>query len=166
VRSCCADVAVVLTDAEQRRLARQKRRLGAWLLARERRLQRTDWLSEDGHHLRRPGRRCVFSALDARGRIRCHLHGYAREHGLARHAVQPLPCRLFPLILLDLPGGRVGLTTLYRRTTRLAGSYPASRFPCLDDPSHPPLIRTLAKDLDWLFGAGFAAGLRRAAQRR
>lgn len=168
LRSCCADLDVALIGAEINRLRRHTRRLHLWLARREPRIAdlpkeeegRPFWLADDCAHLTRPGGRCVFSAMDRRGRIRCHLHRYAKAHDLERQAVQPLPCRLFPLILVELPTGGVALTTLHRRTTRLVGTFPVSRFPCLSDPTHGPLRRALAKDLDWLFGKGFARELR------
>lgn len=172
-RSCCADLDVALTGAEVNRLRRHTRRLGAWLAHREPRLEARlpeppaasggppFWLAPDGGHLTRPARRCVFSRLDSQGRIRCHLHAYARARGLDLAVVQPLPCRLFPLVLVALPTGGVLLTTLYGRTSRLVGTLPVSRFPCLSDPTLPEATRSLARELDWLFGRGFARALRR-----
>jgi hypothetical protein len=172
-RSCCADLDVALTAAEGNRLRRHTHRLWPWLTRREPRLrplQKQDaghpfWLAVDAGHLSRPGGRCVFSQLQARDpkRIRCHLHAYARAHDVERQTVQPLPCRLFPLILVELPTGGVLLTTLYARTTRLVGSFPVSRFPCLGESKRPLLTQSLARDLDWLFGRGFARALRRFA---
>jgi len=172
-RSCCADLDVALTAAEANRLRHHTHRLWPWLARREPRLRRLPelrdgppfWLAQDAGHLTRPDGRCVFSALGGQGetgpRIRCHLHAYARAHEVQRQTVQPLPCRLFPLILVELPTRGVLLTTLHRGTTRLVGSFPASRFPCLADASHPPAARSLSRDLDWLFGPGFAHALRR-----
>jgi hypothetical protein len=167
LRSCCADLDVALSAPERGRLRRHTRRLWQWLSDREPRLAACSsapggppfWLAADGAHLSRPGARCVFSALDRRGRIRCHLHAYARGQGVGLEQVQPLPCRLFPLVLVELSTGAVALTTLYRRTTGLLGTFPASRFPCLGDPSRPALARSQARELDWLFGRGFAAAL-------
>ncbi len=167
-RSCCADLDVALSAAEHNRLRRHSRRLWDWLSTREPRLvrrgprpeRRPFWLAADGAHLSRPGRRCVFSAMDRQGRLRCRLHAYARAHAVQRQVVQPLPCRLFPLVLVELPTGGVLLTTLYRTTTRLVGTFPATRFPCLADPTHRLLSRSMSRDLDWLFGRGFARALR------
>ena len=168
MRSCCADLDVALTGDEINRLRRHTRRLWSWLSGREPRLRelvpndagRPFWLADDRAHLSHPGSRCVFSALDDKGRIRCHLHAYAREHDVQRQTVQPLPCRLFPLILVELPAGGVLLTTLCESTAGLLGTFPASRFPCLSDPSHRLAVKSLAEDLDWLFGRGFARTLR------
>lgn len=167
-RSCCADLDVALVPAEVNRLCRHTWRLAAWLAGREPRLagsleatgSRPFWLAADGAHLTRPGQRCVFSRLDRQGHIRCHLHGYARNRELELAVVQPLPCRLFPLVLVDLPTGGVLLTTLYRHTTRLVGTFPVARFPCLSDPTLPEATRSLARELDWLFGSGFSRALR------
>lgn len=176
-RSCCADLDVALSPAEVNRLRRHSRRLGGWLARREPRLgvaqgprgaagQRPFWLAADGAHLARPtdpaggGARCVFSRLDRQGRIRCHLHGYARAQAIELAVVQPLPCRLFPLVLVSLPTAGVLLTVLSGSTSRLVGTLPAPRFPCLADPNLPEATRSLAPELDWLFGRGFARALR------
>lgn len=148
-KSCCADVAVTIDGGERRRLRRAAADLPE------------DW--EDSGCLARPGGRCVFSTLDRRSRIRCRLHAIARDRGLAQSELQPLSCRLFPLIVLDFGEGRVALTLVSRRTGRMVGAWPTARYPCLSDPSLPPLVESLAGDLNWAFGAGFATALRRAA---
>lgn len=171
-RSCCADAVVSLSRQEDARLAKHGEDLLAWLEAREPRLagwQGTRFYrggdEPDGRTLARPGGRCVFSQLDQVGRIRCRLHAYARHAGVDRATLQPLSCRLFPLIVVDRGGGRVVLTVVARHTRRLVGTHPAGRYPCLSDAALPPLHRALRRDLDWLFGAGFARALARAAGR-
>ena len=81
-RSCCTDVDVPITLAEKRRLAGVRKELAAYLSSREPRLKSTEgnfYLDEEGEALCRPGARCVFSVLDGRGRIRCHLHKLANR---------------------------------------------------------------------------------------
>jgi hypothetical protein len=75
--------------------------------------------------------------------------------------VQPLSCRLFPLLVLDFGQGRTVLTLISSSTYRLAGAWPPGRYPCLSDPRLPPLHRSLKGDLDWMFGPGFARALSR-----
>jgi hypothetical protein len=167
-RSCCADVLVPLTRAEDRRLGRHASDLLGFMKAREPRLAschaRDFYRAEEAPVLARPAGRCVFSQLDARGRIRCRLHAYAKQAQVDRATVQPLGCRLFPLIVVDLGRGRVLLSVVAAHTHRLVASHPAHRYPCLCDPSLPPLHEALAADLDWLFGKGFAKALARAGQ--
>jgi hypothetical protein len=165
-RSCCADALVPLTRAEDRRLAGQRPALFDWMKAREPRLARCH---ERGFHrgsgelgLARPDGRCVFSQLDGQGRIRCRLHAFARRAHVDRGQLQPVSCRLFPLIVVDRGAGRSLLTVVAPHTRRLVSAYPAHRYPCLDDASLPPLHASMQGDLDWLFGAGFARALAHA----
>lgn len=147
-RSCCADVAVSLDAGERRRLATAAADLPK------------PW--REGDCLARPGGRCALSEIDARGRIRCRLHAVARRRGVGQSEIQPLSCRLFPLIVLDFGQGRVALTLVSRTTSKLAGSWPARRYPCLADPGLPQLFESMEGDLDWAFGEGFARALSRA----
>ena len=164
-RSCCADAFVALTPAEDERIRRRKD-LRTWVEACEPRLascQGRDFYRQAGEPgLVRPGRRCVFSEMDGQGKIRCHLHAYARHAGVPRDQVQPVSCRLFPLILVDRGQGRVLLTVVGRHTRRLVSAHPVHRYPCLSDPALPPLHQSMRGDLDWLFGAGFAKALAKA----
>jgi hypothetical protein len=167
-RSCCADCEVVLDAGERRRLASHERRLGQHLSPREPRLETgaSGWpfaRGESGSCLARPAGRCVFSAIDGQGRIRCHLHGFARARGVEQSSVQPFSCRLFPLIVVDL-GAYTLLSVVSASTWRLVGSHPWRRYPCLTDPSLPPLLRSMRRDLDWAFGDGFARALARLAR--
>jgi hypothetical protein len=163
-RSCCADVYVPLTVAEKRRLAGVRNELAAHLSRREPRLKCAEgrfYLDEEGETLCRPGGRCVFSLLDGRGRIRCHLHGFAKKHKLSQSDIQPYTCRIFPLLLISLEHGKILLTVLDKSNYKSWNTYSPQRFPCLADPSLPPLVQSMAKTLDWLFGKGFARELSR-----
>jgi hypothetical protein len=162
-RSCCADATVSLSGAENRRLAGHGVDLSRWIVRREPRLhscEGRDFYREDAElNLGRPGGRCVFSKLDGEGRIRCHLHAYAKHARVDRGGLQPVSCRLFPLIVVDCGGGRVLLTVVASHTRRLVSAYPPKRYPCLDDASLPPLCESMREDLDWVFGKGFANAL-------
>lgn len=167
VRSCCADAFVPLSSVEDRRLARRGLALLDWLKDREPRLAQhrgREFFRDPGAvGLARPGGRCVFSQLDEQGRIRCHLHAYAKHAHIERAELQPLSCRLFPLIVVDRGRGRALLTVVARHTRRLVSAHPADRYPCLGDVGLPPLYEAMRGDLDWLFGNGFANALRRVA---
>jgi hypothetical protein len=158
--SCCADLEVALSPAEARALAKERSSLRDWLVAREPRLAPVPELpGPDSTALARPGGRCVFSALGEDGAILCHLHAWAGSTGRDRRAVQPLPCQLFPLILLDLGEGRVGLTVVARDTARRVGTPPPTRHPCRADPELPPLVVAMRDDIAALLGEDVAAGL-------
>ncbi len=161
-RSCCADAFVSISRAEELRL-HHRHDLLDWMRAREPRLSTLrgqGFFRQAGEPgLVRPGGRCVFSRLDEGGRIRCHLHAYARHARLDRGRLQPVNCRLFPLIVVDRGQGRVLLTVVASHTRRLVSAYPARRYPCLADDSLPPLVQSMRGDLDWLFGRGFARAL-------
>jgi hypothetical protein len=161
-RSCCTDVYVPLSPAEKRRLAGRRRELGRHLSRREPRLsceEREFYLDQEGEALCRPDGRCVFSLLDGRGRIRCHLHKFAKKHRIAQSEIQPYTCRIFPLLLIRLDRGKVLLTVLDKSNYQSFNTYAPWRFPCLVDPSLPPLVKSMAGTLDWLFGRGFAGEL-------
>jgi hypothetical protein len=171
-RSCCADVFVPLSKAEDRRLASRGADLLGWMKAREPRLAqfqgRAFYRQKGEPGLARPGGRCVFSQLDegapgGERRIRCRLHAYARQAGIDRAQLQPVSCRLFPLIVVDRGDGRVVLTVVASHTRRLVSAHPANRYPCLGDGSLPPLYEAMRADLDFLFGRGFAKALSRVA---
>jgi hypothetical protein len=168
-RSCCADVFVSLSHAEDRRLERRGMDLLGWMKAREPRLGpcrgRAFYREKGEPGLARPGGRCIFSQLDERGRIRCRLHAYAKRRLVDRAELQPISCRLFPLIVVDRGGGRAVLTVVAGHTRRLVSAYPARRYPCLSDPSLPLLYQAMREDLDWLFGRGFAKALARKRPR-
>ena len=163
-RSCCTDVYVPLSSDEKHRLALMHRELARHLSRREPRLEcRVEdfYLDGDGGALCQPGGRCVFSQLDERGRIRCHLHKFAERHGISRTDVQPYTCRMFPLLLILLDNGRILLTVLNKSNYKAFNTYAPKSFPCLADPSLPPLVESMAGTLDWLFGEGFAHELQK-----
>ncbi len=163
LKSCCADAQVLLSHAEEQRLRQVGPALSTYLSRRETRLGalegRAFFCSAGEPALARPGGRCVFSRIDRAGRIRCALHAFSKVARLDRGAIQPLSCRLFPLIAVGLPRNGVALTLVARHTHRLVSAPAPDRYPCLSDPSLPPLIDSMRSDLDWLFGRGFARAL-------
>lgn len=164
-RSCCADIDLVLTPAERKSLLKIIRRLSSGLLRHEPRLAPNErglveLFDASGEVLRRPGKRCVLSAIDRRARIRCRLHAFAKRTRIPLHTIQPRSCRLFPLVLVNL-GRAVLLTVVHRQNYRAWQALHPSRFPCLSDPALPPLIRSMRVTLDELFGPGFASELQK-----
>ncbi|MGI5861346.1 MAG: DUF3109 family protein [Myxococcales bacterium] len=168
-RCCCADLEVELTRLEGRQLDSFKEPLNGYMAVEEPRLEVAPggkgrfWREEDRAVLCRPDGRCVFSLRDDAGRIRCHLHAFARKQGVQLSEVQPLTCRVFPLLLIVLGRGKLVLSVLAKHSFREVGSLHPRRFPCLSDPTLPPIYESLSADLDWMFGQGFAGELARLA---
>ncbi|HUU02448.1 MAG TPA: hypothetical protein VM425_13480 [Myxococcota bacterium] len=167
-KSCCADIYVPVTPAERRRLSERRSALAAHLARAEPRLRKLlsgkdlpeFYLDQDGDALSRPGGRCIFSLKDNQGRLRCRLYRVAKNEGIPVTEIQPFTCRIFPLVLVHLDGGRVLLTVLNRKNCAGFESYPPARFPCLADKSLPPLVESMSATLDWIFGRGFARALK------
>jgi len=164
-RSCCADLAVTATARERAAIEQALPRLVAALAGRDGRWAAGAPALFDGEELRRERGRCIFAVREARG-LRCALHQLEVREGLAPGALKPIPCRLFPLVVVDLGEGRRLLTAVHRRTAALVGCPPARRFPCLrGDPARPPLYRAQRDTIAALFGTGFYRALRGAAVR-
>jgi hypothetical protein len=175
VRCCCMDLSIPLTSNQRQAFRLNRSELMAFLKRvqpeRAARLE-SGWknrnslknlfLERDGVTLRRLEGRCVFSRFDFRKRIRCGLHGYARSRGIALSEIQPLNCKLFPLVLVNIPVGRVLLTVLDRRNYRLWGARHPRSFPCLADQRLPRLPVSMASTLDDLFGTGFSRAISRS----
>lgn len=171
--SCCANAEVGLTRSEVRRLAKYRSQLKTYLLPKEPRLKpvveqcgkKPFYLDEDGTNLCRPDERCVFSVLDAKGRIRCRLHPFTHKQGMDQNLVQPITCRVFPLQLLELTNGDAILSILTKKNYLHIGGHRPTRYPCLSDKKLPPIYESMAGDLDWIFGKGFAQALKEEAEK-
>ncbi len=172
--SCCANAEVGLTTAEVRRLKKHRDSLADYMIQREPRLEELVWprpdketpwyLDDDGARLCRPVGRCVFSALSDEGQIFCRLWDYTKKQGIDRNAVQPITCRVFPLILVELQDGTSVLSVLNKRNYGHVGGNSPRDYPCLCDKKLPPIYESMKDDIDWLFGKGFAAELKRVAE--
>lgn len=168
-KCCCTDLEVELTRLEGKHLDRFAEPLTGYMARKEPRLgiaascKGRFWREEDRAVLCRPDGRCVFSLRDGQGRVRCHLHAFARKQGVPLSEIQPLTCRVFPLLLVVLGRGKLVLSVLAKHSFREVGSLHPRRFPCLSDPTLPPIYESLSADLDWMFGQGFADELARLA---
>jgi len=169
-QSCCSDILVPLNRDEKWRLMQHSDVLADHLRRTEPRLARrlagtkkgkkAFFLDSAGEGLCRPGGRCIFSRRDSRGRIRCRLYSVAEREGVDISDIQPYTCRIFPLIVIKLERGRVFLTVLDKANYKAFESNPPWIYPCLSDRKLPPLVKSMAGTLDWLFGKGFADKLR------
>lgn len=158
--SCCADLEVTLMASERDAINAAAPEIAAVMTDDPR------WATPpalfDGAALRRPGGRCVL-ACDTPDGLRCSLHAVAEGRGAPLAELKPLPCRLFPLVVVDLGDGRRLLTALHRRTTKHLGAPPTSRLPCLGD--GPPLYVSERETITAVFGADVWAALDRRARR-
>jgi hypothetical protein len=163
-RSCCADLEVTPTDAERAAIEAALPEIASFLASRDPRWA-TPQAPFDGDALRRPSRRCVFAlppTSETPG-LSCALHALEDATGRPRGALKPLPCRLFPLVIVDAEEGRTLLTAVSRRTWRLAGSRPARAFPCLGAPGAPTVAEACADTITALYGAKAAKAVAGAA---
>ncbi len=129
-RSCCADLTVEVTPTEAAAITEALPEVAAWMAPRDARWGAGAPVPIEEGSLTRPGRRCVFAVKDERG-LTCGLHAVEDATGRARGALKPLPCRLFPLVVVDLGEGQVLLTAVSRKLGERYGLPPARLFPCL-----------------------------------
>jgi hypothetical protein len=102
--------------------------------------------------LTRPRGRCVFALSGAEG-LSCGLHEVEDLEALPRGTLKPLPCRLFPLVVVDMGDGRMFLTAVHSKTARRLGHATAKVFPCLrGDLERPMLVVEAAETLGAVFG--------------
>lgn len=161
-RSCCADLQVTVSEPEQRAIAEALPEIQAFLAPRDPRWAKGAPAWQEDGELRRPSRRCVFSVDGPEG-LRCGLHQLEDATDQRRGALKPLPCRLFPLAIVELGDGQLLLTAVHRRTARHLGSRSARAFPCLrGDPARPALAVSQHDTLTELFGARSANAIARA----
>jgi hypothetical protein len=152
--SCCADIDVPLTGAEQRAIRRRLPLVAETLRGRDARWARgMPEVFDAGRHLTRPGRRCVFAYPSPDG-LRCGLHTAAEEAALPVASLKPSPCRLFPLVLLE-HGGRRILTASYGDVSAGLGGPPEHRLACLALRTAPRLYESCRGAIEESFGAGF-----------
>lgn len=160
-RSCCADLELGLTAGERRRIDAAMPEIAGWMRDRDPRWTDGAPAWEADGALVRSQRRCVFAVRTPEG-LRCGLHQLEDATRRPRGALKPVPCRLFPLALVDLGDGRL-LTAVHRRTARALDAPAARSFPCLrDDPDRPVLAEEMADTLAELFGASLARRVRRS----
>lgn len=165
-RSCCADLEVTPTAAERAAITAALPEIRAFVQGRDPRWPLDPF---DGEALARPGRRCAFALPPAEdaggvgvpGGLSCALHALEDATGRPRGALKPLPCRLFPLVLVDAEDGRTVISAVSRRTWRLAGSRPARSFACIGQEGAPTVAEACVDTLTTLYGAKVA---RKAAE--
>lgn len=183
-RSCCADLEVTPTAPERAAIHGAMDEIAAFMAPRDARwadgppevfahdaLRRPpDRRADRSAEAPAPGKtrpRCVFALHTPQG-LACGLHAVEDATSRPRGTLKPLPCRLFPLILVDIEDGRTLLSAIHPRTARLAGSRPARAFPCLGIPEAATVAESCADTLTELFGARAArsAGSAAATWRR
>ena len=163
-RSCCADLEVELSRAESAAIEAVLPAIAASLAPSDARWARGAATWQANGILARPGRRCVFAVLGADQALSCGLHGFEDENRLARGTVKPLPCRLFPLLVVELGGGQHLLTAVSR--TNIKNGVPSPRwFPCLRDAARATTVADdTAETLVSLWGTRTAQSIRAQAR--
>jgi hypothetical protein len=153
VRSCCADLDVSISYGEEERIEQRMDAIRPWMAARDPRWSGGQPAWRDGGTLTRPGGRCVFAIPKGEQGLSCGLHQIEDEGGEPRGALKPLPCRLFPLVVVDLGDGRMFLSAVHSRTARQLGHASAKVFPCLrGDADRPMLVQEARTTLGEIFG--------------
>jgi hypothetical protein len=162
-KSCCADLDVTLTPNERDAITPALPEVATWMTGRDPRWADGTPAIFDGDTLRRPSKRCVFAAQGPEG-LACALHVVEDASGRPRGTLKPMPCRLFPLVLVDLGEGRVLLSAVTRRTARHVGLPSATSFPCLrgDTTRDIPLVESVEDTLVELWGKRTARGIVRS----
>jgi hypothetical protein len=160
-RSCCADLDVGPSPEEIARIEGGIGEIAAAMAGDPRWEDGVPAWHADGVFTR-PGRRCVFARLEPGG-LACGLHRAEDAADRPRGSYKPLPCRLFPLALVDL-GERRLVTAVHRNTARLLDSRGATQFPCLGA-GGAVLARVEIGTLGALLGPATAERVARAAER-
>lgn len=160
-RSCCADLELAPTADERAAIEAALPELAAFLSPLDERWAAGPPPRFDGDTVLRPGRRCVFATMSADG-LRCGLHQLEDASGRPRGALKPLACRLFPLVLVEIDDGSTLLSAVHPRTARLAGSRPASAFPCIGAAGAPTVAESCADTIAAVWGPRAAKRVREA----
>lgn len=154
-RSCCADLEVGLAEDEEQAIEAELPRIER-AMADDPRWQSgaPDW-TDDGVLVRSADsgsrrKRCVFAENTPDG-LRCVLHRIELEDDLEPGALKPMPCRLFPLAVVDMGDGRLLLTAVHKKTANALSSRPARVFPCLSVDA-PPLYVSEQQVIVQIFG--------------
>ena len=113
--------------------------------------------------LARSARRCVFAYPTPDG-LRCGLHTTAEAEELPVARLKPLPCRLFPLVLLKVRG-RTVLTASVGAVGAALSAPPEHRLACLRS-DLPPLHVSCRDGIEEQFGGAFYRRLAARARRR
>lgn len=165
-RSCCADLDVTLTPGERAAVTDALPAIAAWMAPRDARWRDDAPETLDGDTLRRPGGRCVFAAAGPTG-LACALHAMEDAAKRPRGTWKPMPCRLFPLIVIDLGEENLLLSAVTRRTAGPMGLPPARMFPCLrgDTTTTTTLVHSVGDTLAELWGEATARVVHRAVER-
>ena len=157
VLSCCADLDVTLSAAERRSIDRHLPQVSLQMAARDRRWSGGAPAIYADPAARQPvlarsARRCVFAYPTPDG-LRCGLHTTAEAEGLPVARLKPLPCRLFPLVLLKARG-RTVLTASVGAVGAALSAPPEQRLACLRS-ELPPLHVSCREAIEEQFGGAF-----------
>jgi hypothetical protein len=174
MKSCCAELMVDLSPVEVRGLERHWEEIRGYLVERDRFFAGKSahdclQLSTDFEiSIKHRGGRCIFAVRDPEWGIRCGIHSACLARGIPLREAKPVVCDTFPLIVMDLEGGRFYLGAHDRESEGVAGlgDYPTSAFPCLADPRKGErMYEAMEETLRAYFGDETYAALGEAAER-
>lgn len=161
-RSCCADLTVEVTPSEEAAINGALPELAAWMAPRDARWKGGAPQTFEEGSLVRADRRCIFAMRDERG-LSCGLHALEDATARPRGTLKPMPCRLFPLVVVDLGSEQLLLTAVSRKLGERFGLPPARLFPCLGG-AQRPLVDEVADTIRELWGEGTVRRVRRAVR--
>lgn len=138
-KSCCADLVVDLSPLEVRGMERHWPAIRESLASKDRffegkSVQDCLELSSDFEvSIKKRASRCIFAVRDPEWGIRCGIHAACLERGIPLREAKPVVCDTFPLLVMDLAGGRFFVCAHDRDTEGIAGlgDYDTEQFPCL-----------------------------------
>lgn len=174
MKSCCADLVVDLSPIEIQALERSWEPVRAYLSEKDpyfadKSARDCMELSSDFEvSLRKRSGRCIFALKDADWGIRCGIHSACLEKGLPLREVKPVVCDTFPLIIMDLTGGRwyVGAHDAESEGIAGLGDYPTDTFPCLKEwKSGERMYEAMGDTLRAFFGEDAFAAMAAAAEK-
>ncbi len=171
-KSCCADLVVDLAPIEVAGLERHWPAIRESLAARDRFFAdktARDCLELSSDYetsIKRRGGRCIFAVRDPEWGIRCGIHAACLERGIPLREAKPVVCDTFPLVVIDLTGGRFFVCAHAPELEGISGlgDYDTDQFPCLARGGRGErLYVAMAEALTAYFGEDAYAAISQAA---
>ena len=171
-KSCCADLMVDLSPIEIEGLSRHWTAIRDYLASKDgffadKRAEDCLQLSTDFEiSIKKRAGRCIFALRDGEWGIRCGIHSACIERGIPLREAKPVVCDTFPLIVMDLEGGRYYVGAHDHDSEGIAGlgDYGTDAFPCLkNDSTGQPMYLAMEATLRAYFGDAIFTKVARAA---
>lgn len=183
VESCCAELSVQITRAEEKMLQKNLDEVSAFMREHDPTWGAGDKDLDDivevdpdnpwAKQLKKRRKRCTFAFKGDEGQLWCGIHGWALREGKNVFEVKPKVCFLFPLLLQDLPDDDDGwlLSAIDEENAPLIGYAAFDELPCLHGDKTfgvtaapaPPFYENERATITHLLGAGFMKKLDKLA---